>query len=1070
MAPGVLSGAIVKGRVVSDGNPIANVSVTDGYSVVRTDSKGRYKLDSHPDCRFIYISVPSGYLAEERDGTPIFYIPYSAEQKDYIFDIKKKGYDDTTHGFIVVADPQIWSGKEFKELSRAALDIKNTVKSHKGVEFHGIGCGDIVSNDHNFYGEYKRVMSSAGIPFYNCMGNHDMTIWGRSFETTPVNYNRSFGPEYYSYNAGNIHYIVLNNNFYVGRDYFYIGYLDERQFRWIEEDIKGLKEGSTVVVSLHIPTSCTPQDRAKFEYKNAGVTMANHKALYKILNRYNVHILSGHTHTAYNQQIEKNLFEHVTPALSGAWWQGPLCTDGTPNGYGVYIVKGDSLQWYYKSVGYSKDYQMRVYSGKDYKQFEGYVVANIWNYDPSWRVELYENGESVCEMEQFDAYDPDAKRMYSDTKKMDHKWIYPSLTNHMFRAKPTSFESNLEVVATDRFGNRYRSKLKGYDLLIVGGGTSGTAAAITAAREGISTLLAEEYDWLGGMLTSAGVSAVDGNYRLRGGIWGEFRDSLAARYGSEDALATGWVSRILFEPSVGNSIFQNMAAKEPALDINFKTKLISLERDAKSDRWIATLSSPQGIKTVYPKIVIDATELGDVAKIAGVKYEKGMDSKSLTGESIAPEKGNDIIQDLTYAMILKEYDRDMTMQMPQGYDPSLFACCCVNSRCVEPKEKHRMWSKEKMITYGKLPGNKYMINWPIEGNDYYVDMVDSSPKEREEQAARAKNHSLCFLYFLQTELGFNKFALADDEYATADKLPFIPYHRESRRVDGVVRFTLNHITDPFKQEKPLYRTAVGVGDYPVDQHHTRYSGWSELPNLYFHPIPSYGFPLGIVIPKEVEGLIVAEKSVSVTNIVNGTTRLQPVVLQIGESSAMLASVAIKEGKAIGDVSVREVQRGLLRKGGYLLPYLDLPQNHVNFKALQRVGVTGIIKGVGMNKGWENQTWFMSDSLMNMSLLLEGMEEVYPGRFSKKDIVWNANRENNSKMVSIEDLARIIWMVNREESQSTIAAFKREWSSLGLVDYSTQRALTRGECAVLIDRYLNPFGSIDVDIYGNFIKK
>lgn len=112
----------------------------------------------------------------------------------------------------------------------------------------------------------------------------------------------------------------------------------------------------------------------------------------------------------------------------------------------------------------------------------------------------------------------------------------------------------------------------------------------------------------------------------------------------------------------------------------------------------------------------------------------------------------------------------------------------------------------------------------------------------------AKNFTMCYLYFLQTELGYNTLGLADDEYPTADKLPFIPYHRESRRIHGKVRFTLNHIMDPYDQPEKLYRTCIAVGDYPVDHHHARYSGWTELPNLYFYPVPSFGLPLGSLLP------------------------------------------------------------------------------------------------------------------------------------------------------------------------------------------------------------------------------
>ena len=88
------------------------------------------------------------------------------------------------------------------------------------------------------------------------------------------------------------------------------------------------------------------------------------------------------------------------------------------------------------------------------------------------------------------------------------------------------------------------------EVLVLGGGTAGTAAAISSARMGIKTLLVSEEVWLGGMLSSAGVSAVDGNTKLPSGIWGEFRDSLITHYGNPEALKTGWVSNHLFEPSV----------------------------------------------------------------------------------------------------------------------------------------------------------------------------------------------------------------------------------------------------------------------------------------------------------------------------------------------------------------------------------------------------------------------------------------------------------------------------------------------------------------------------------------
>ena len=102
------------------------------------------------------------------------------------------------------------------------------------------------------------------------------------------------------------------------------------------------------------------------------------------------------------------------------------------------------------------------------------------------------------------------------------------------------------------------------------------------------------------------------------------------------------------------------------------------------------------------------------------------------------------------------------------------------------KETDRVWSKDMMITYGKLPNNKYMINWPIEGNDYYVNLIEMTREEREEALKYAKHYTMCFVYFLQHELGFNTLGLADDEYPKADKLQFITSKRESILINVLI--------------------------------------------------------------------------------------------------------------------------------------------------------------------------------------------------------------------------------------------------------------------------------------------
>lgn len=596
------------------------------------------------------------------------------------------------------------------------------------------------------------------------------------------------------------------------------------------------------------------------------------------------------------------------------------------------------------------------------------------------------------------------------------------------------------------------------DVLIVGGGASGTTAGIQSARLGAKTLIIEESEWLGGMLTSAGVSAIDGNNKLPGGLWGEFRDSLANRYGGLQNLETGWVSNTLFEPSVGASVLANMCRKEKNLDVWLHVKFVSASKTKKG--WNVKIKKGDSVSEIKVKILIDATELGDVAKACGVKYDIGMDSRSISGEDIAPELANDIVQDLTYVLILKDFgpDADKTIDKPANYNPNLYACSCKTPACKTPKESNRVWDCATMLTYGKLPNNKYMINWPAEGNDYYVNLIEMNENEREVALEGAKDVSLGFLYYIQKELGYKNLGIADDEFPTADKLPFIPYHRESRRIHGLVRFNINHITHPFEQQDKLYRTGIAVGDYPVDHHHTRYPNWSELPDLHFYPVPSYSLPLGTIIPQGIEDLIVAEKSISVTNLVNGTTRLQPVVLQIGQVSGALAALAVKNKMTITDIPVRTVQTAILNANGYLMPYLDLPLSDKHFKALQRVGSTGILRGEGKNVGWSNQTWFNADSLMRADHLKDGLYE-----FCGMSI------QAQPELISIGYAASILNSIADQFKLKNYSTkeFEDAWNKLNLNNYDLNRAITRKEFAVILDSIIDPFNIKQVNIKGEF---
>lgn len=445
------------GTVTCDGHGVAGVVVSDGVQCTVTDSLGRFALPHDDTARFLFVSTPAGYSSPEEQGVVRFFLPAGESRERYDFTLRRNAADDTRHGFVAIADPQLFDRGEFRLLERAAKDIRRTVDA-AGRPMHGICAGDITSGDHDFYPQYNAVMARTGIPFRNTMGNHDMKLWGRSHETSPTAYENMYGPSYYSYNVGRVHYVVLDDNFYIGRDWFYIGYLDERQLAWLEQDLRFVPAGSTVIVTLHIPTMFAGKERLPFDYKTSERSLCNFRALHAMLEPYRAHIVSGHMHTATNCDIRERLYEHTVAALSGAWWQGPVCTDGTPAGYAVFEIDGDDVSWYYKAVDRPRDYQLKVYDEWDDPAFAGRIVANVWDSDPAWQVELCADGGEPVAMTRTRALDPEARQLYADASKLAHKWIAPTPSDHYYSAPLPAGARRIRVTARDRFGRVYRAE------------------------------------------------------------------------------------------------------------------------------------------------------------------------------------------------------------------------------------------------------------------------------------------------------------------------------------------------------------------------------------------------------------------------------------------------------------------------------------------------------------------------------------------------------------------------------------------------------------------------------------
>jgi len=443
----------VKGHVMAGRKGVPGVAVTDGLQVVRTDSQGRYTLVTTSRQAFVYITVPSGYrIPVSAAGTARFHVPLGSRD-DQEIDFLLEPESDTDHAFVVLADPQTQNRFEMDRFqAETAPDVRATVAALGDQPVFGVACGDIMFDDLSLYPDYEEAVRTMGVPFFQVVGNHDLDFSAAVDVASTRTFNSHFGPRYYSFDKGEVHYVVLDDVFWNNRTYF--GYLDADQLVWLEADLASVEPGKTVIVFTHIPVHGMSYRRHGQAAPTAGGAVSNRDALYTLLEPFTAHIIQGHTHES-EHIFEGGVHSHVLGTACGAWWSGDICYDGTPNGYGVFSVRGSDVTWYYKGTGLSRDTQMRVYEKGADPSAADEMVVNVWNWDPEWTVVWYEGGDKRGTMAQRLGTDPLSVRLHAGPDLPEwRKWVEPELTDHLFYA-PVSDETSITVEVTDRFGNVY---------------------------------------------------------------------------------------------------------------------------------------------------------------------------------------------------------------------------------------------------------------------------------------------------------------------------------------------------------------------------------------------------------------------------------------------------------------------------------------------------------------------------------------------------------------------------------------------------------------------------------------
>jgi FAD dependent oxidoreductase len=513
-------------------------------------------------------------------------------------------------------------------------------------------------------------------------------------------------------------------------------------------------------------------------------------------------------------------------------------------------------------------------------------------------------------------------------------------------------------------------------ILIVGGGIGGCACAMSACEAGLNVILTEESDWIGGQFTSQATPPDEHGWIENFGCtrsYRQFREKVRAFYRANYPLTdeaksnpilnpgNGWVSPLCAEPKVFLAVLQELLGEfvtRGNLQILTETVPISAETLGDKVSNVTLFDNKNGEEiSITAKYFVDATELGELLPLTKTEFVTGSESQKETCEPSAKEKANpNNVQAFSMCFAMSHHaGQDWTIEKPKNYEfwrefvPNLtpkWSGKLLSLRGLSPRTLEKvsynfqpnnepnkafagLWTYRRILhkenfVEGSIDSDITLVNYPQ--IDYLLGDLcsmendktkDQKPKTKSQCIEDAKQQSLSFLYFLQTELGFKGLRLRPDVVGTKDGLAKMPYIRESRRIKAEFTILEQHVSAKCRPNQTLaeqFHDSIGVGFYRIDLHPT-VSGdnYVDVESLPFQ------IPLGALIPERTENLLAACKNIGTTHITNGCYRLHPIEWNIGEAVGNLLAFCLS--KTLEPKQVRndanllaEFQSSLIKKG------------------------------------------------------------------------------------------------------------------------------------------------------------
>lgn len=492
----------IYGTVTCEGVGVQGVVVSDGYDVTLTDEQGCYSMKSDKFNGYVFISVPSGYEVWSDGVLPRFFVRCSRASGREKADFRLTRVDQSEYEMLVFGDMHLADRtfcRDLEQFREFAAEVCGHVDraAAEGKPVYALTLGDMAwdvfwsSNNFSLKEYVGEIQNDFGhLPIYHTMGNHDNDPALSGDSAGESTYESIIGPNYYSFNAGGVHYIVLDDMVYQNavpgtRDYK--AQVNAVQLSWLRKDLIFVPKNTPVMVSMHTP----------LYRRDGGSSLSNLSELIKYFDGYErVQFLTGHTHYVFNiDNLDRSvhIYESNSGAVCGAWWMTDyacqsgihLCTDGAPGGYRIMEISGSEISWRYKGTSCPDDYQFRSYDRNSIclstdkytphassaaksefltsagayanRSTANQVLINVWDYDPQWKVSVTENGRELPVTRLKDAKDPLYIAVY-EAYEHEHGYSvsYPGgATSHIFSVTASSPNSTLEISVTDRFGRTY---------------------------------------------------------------------------------------------------------------------------------------------------------------------------------------------------------------------------------------------------------------------------------------------------------------------------------------------------------------------------------------------------------------------------------------------------------------------------------------------------------------------------------------------------------------------------------------------------------------------------------------